>query len=298
MQSKRTERKTGLLVRSSFLFLLLLSLVISACSNPGRKVLDHISDFPVPDGNNADALTAGPDGNVWFTEDQVNKIGRITPAGKITEFTIFGDAYGITAGPDGNVWFTEVDNIGKITPTGQITEFRIFRGANSITAGPDGNLWFTEDELDMIGRITPTGKITEFSLPLTKSQSGPPNGQSGPMSITAGPDGNLWFIEHDAHMIGRITPTGKITAFQISSTGVDLGTMTSGPDGNLWFTDSGSDGSAIVRMTPGGTITEFAKPSDYYFGTGGITAGPDGNLWFIESLAGAPGKIGRVSPHQ
>ena len=30
----------------------------------------------------------GPDGNVWFTESIGNKIGRITPAGVITEFTI------------------------------------------------------------------------------------------------------------------------------------------------------------------------------------------------------------------
>ena len=28
-----------------------------------------------------------PDGNLWFTEEDGNKIGRITPAGTIAEFT-------------------------------------------------------------------------------------------------------------------------------------------------------------------------------------------------------------------
>jgi len=57
-------------------------------------------------------ITVGPDGNLWFTETNFNKIGRITPAGGITEFTIptaSSFPFGITAGPDGNLWFTEAD---------------------------------------------------------------------------------------------------------------------------------------------------------------------------------------------
>src|SRR5438034_11666703 len=51
------------------------------------------------------------------TEDSGNKIGRITPAGVITEFPLppnlncppngSNSPLGITAGPDGNLWFTE-----------------------------------------------------------------------------------------------------------------------------------------------------------------------------------------------
>src|SRR5690349_17248812 len=54
-------------------------------------------------------ITSGPDGNLWFTEQGVNKIGRITPAGVITEFPLAASSgpSGITTGPDGNLWFTE-----------------------------------------------------------------------------------------------------------------------------------------------------------------------------------------------
>ena len=38
--------------------------------------------------SNPTAITAGPDGALWFTERGANKIGRITPAGIITEFSL------------------------------------------------------------------------------------------------------------------------------------------------------------------------------------------------------------------
>src|SRR5437868_1828448 len=61
------------------------------------------------------AITAGPDGNLWFTEQNGLRIGRITPLGVVTEFNNFSafNSFApvpgsITAGPDGNVWFTEL----------------------------------------------------------------------------------------------------------------------------------------------------------------------------------------------
>jgi virginiamycin B lyase len=65
----------------------------------------------------------------------------------------------ITSGPDGNLWFTEQDGnrIGRITPTGQITEFPIttaHSAPSEITSGPDGAVWFIEGSSNRIGRIT------------------------------------------------------------------------------------------------------------------------------------------------
>jgi hypothetical protein len=33
-------------------------------------------------------IAAGPDGALWFTEFNANQIGRITPAGSITEYAV------------------------------------------------------------------------------------------------------------------------------------------------------------------------------------------------------------------
>ncbi len=82
-----------------------------------------IDEFSIPTASSEPfGITAGPDGNLWFTEESANKIGRITPKGAITasdEFfipTASSVPFGITAGPDGNLWFTEAggNNIGQL----------------------------------------------------------------------------------------------------------------------------------------------------------------------------------------
>ena len=146
------------------------------------------------------AITAGPDGNLWFTEiGHVGYIGRITPVGKIAEFPLpSANSFpsSITAGADGNLWFTEIGtnngpgNIGVITPQGKIHEFTLPHYIlGNITNGPDGNLWFTEYQYGgtgKIARITPAGKISDYALPTSGN---------GPTSITFGKDHTLWFIE-------------------------------------------------------------------------------------------------------
>jgi streptogramin lyase len=85
----------------------------------------------------------------------------------LKEFDVPVSLGGITAGSDGNLWFTEIfgSRIGRITPDGAITEFPLPFGGppSSIAAGPDGNLWFTLRE-STIGRITPDGALTEFHI--------------------------------------------------------------------------------------------------------------------------------------
>ena len=91
---------------------------------------------------------------------------------------------GITVGPDGALWFTEENGhrIGRITTGGQITEFPTptpVSGPTEITAGPDGALWFTEFAANppKIGRVTTGGTFTEYELPLG---SGPDGITTGP----------------------------------------------------------------------------------------------------------------------
>jgi len=130
------------------------------------------------------------------------------------------DPVGITAGPDGNLWFTDsASAIGRITTKGHVTGFPIptaNSGLFGITAGSDGNLWFTEETSNKIGRITTAGLVTEFPLPTTcGSSSG-----CQPLGITAGPDGNLWFTEASGNKIGRITTAGLVTEF-LSGVGIE-----------------------------------------------------------------------------
>lgn len=69
--------------------------------------------YNIPNGAAASGITAGPDGNIYFTQRDVNRIGRLNPAtGQIHLFpipTAGSQPRDITAGPDGNLYFTEFD---------------------------------------------------------------------------------------------------------------------------------------------------------------------------------------------
>jgi len=84
---------------------------------------------------------------------------------------------------------------------------------------------------DFVERISLSGSVTSFDVGTT-------NGS--PESISAGPDGNLWFTEPDANQIGRITPTGQITLFTVPTPGSQPTGITAGPNGNIWFTEAAS----------------------------------------------------------
>ena len=276
-------------------------------STPGIKGIFHEYALP-PSQFVPNTITAGPDGNLWFTEImqngsvQASKIARMTPTGTLSEFSLPSAntlASDIITGPDGNLWFTEGSKIARITPMGKISEFKLSppTSAQSIATGLDGNLWFTDQS--KIGRMTLTGKVSEFSLPIHQFPAGSnpiksPAG-SGPnqaLSITAGPDGNLWFTEIGpagvGSSIGRITTSGNITEFPLPLANSFPSSITAGSDGNLWFTIIGTNNgpSQIGVITTQGNIHEFTFPHSIF---GSITRGPDGNLWFTAFQYSATG---------
>jgi streptogramin lyase len=251
----------------------------------------RITEFPIPTANsNPSEITLGPDGHLWFTEYDGNKIGRITVAGNITEFplpTPNAGPQGITAGPDGNVWFTEVSagQIGKITPSGTVTEYPIVYRPWLIDSGPDGNIWFTIDSpggtVNKLGVITPAGVVSDRTISTVTD----PLGAVGITGKAA--DGNIWFVQYQARRIGRMTTAG--TSYMWSATtNVGAQRIAAGLDGNLWFTGV----TLIGRVTPGGVVTEFPLPDGRLATTSvSVIASPDGNVWF-----GLPDGLGRITP--
>src|SRR5579883_403985 len=150
----------------------LVSCTNSTASTTPASAAGTIVEFRLPTRGSPEAITAGPDGNLWFTEKVGNRIGRITPQGQISEFplpTSNSFPAEIVSGPDGNLWFTESSSnqIGRITPQGQISEFPLMTTpslADGLAKGPDGALWFTDSATGNIGRVTPGGTATEFPL--------------------------------------------------------------------------------------------------------------------------------------
>jgi streptogramin lyase len=141
--------------------------------------------------------------------------------------------------------------------------------------------------------ITPT--ITEFSQGITGND---------PWSITAGPDGNLWFIEYATPgQIAKITPAGQITEVATGGTGnlslnPQIAGIVAGPDGNLWFTEGRNPGRVGEINPATGELHEIATGGSSGFtinsGPEEIARGPDGNLWFAE-VSDPPSAVARVT---
>lgn len=56
---------------------------------PSMAAESFITEFQVPTPRSGpEQIGAGSDGALWFTERSANKIGRVTPAGEFSEYSI------------------------------------------------------------------------------------------------------------------------------------------------------------------------------------------------------------------
>jgi len=73
----------------------------------------HLRDVPLVRQVPAVQITAGPDGNLWFSLNAGHAIVRMTPTGIANVFPVpnpfvgGSQPEGITVGPDGNIWFAD-----------------------------------------------------------------------------------------------------------------------------------------------------------------------------------------------
>jgi virginiamycin B lyase len=225
----------------------------------------------------ADAIVTGRDGNIWFSEEAsgVARIGRITPTGELTEYVLppGSSPIALAAGPDGiafvghptatlglvtyagkvsalafktnitinsiaydsreSLWYAGCDGVGRLTRSHVARDYPVEGGCNGdagVSVARGGLAWFSAG--GHIGYVDVSGKMRLFK-PLY-----------APTSMTAAPDGNLWFVNRQANVITRMTPQGTVSRFP-TTFGDSPGDIAVGPDGNLWVCGT----TKIVRIT-------------------------------------------------
>jgi hypothetical protein len=233
------------------------------------RCLLSITEFPVPTPSATPwSITPGPDGNLWFTERDGNKIGEINPTTHaIKEFstpTANPSPWSITTGPDGNLWFPEfaAGQIGMINPTTHaVTELPIpYTNAapKGITAGPDGNLWFADYGTSSIGVISPdTSRFVVTQQPPSKVTAGTPFGLT--VEVEDG-SGDLEPTFNGAVMValennggGVLGGTLTVTASQGVATfsGLELTTVASDDTLVVSGNGLGDATTSAIKVTPG-----------------------------------------------
>jgi virginiamycin B lyase len=227
-------------------------------------------------GVGGNAVTIGPDGNIWVFLGNVPRVEKVNPstgagiAGYNLPSDIFAEGHTIVGAPDGDIWVVDQGELVRMKTDGTVdSETAVPSGAEGpLVAGVDGHVWFVDSSKGQVGEYLSPTTVTRFDTP-----------GHDPCCLTAGPDGAMWFS--DAGRIVRMTPGGGQQPFPLPN-GHNPGDLTTGSDGNLWFTES--DASKIGMITPAGVITEYDLLTPLG-DRGAIVAGPDGNLWITEYSA-------------
>lgn len=153
----------------------------------------NFTQYTVPSAGAAAGWVArGSDGNMWFTERNVAKVGRMDTSGNLTEYSLTpgSSPQRIVAGPDGARWFTELagNTVGRITTGGQVTEYPLAPGSH-----PAGIAAFSGDPAVWVAEFG-SSKVARMALDGTATNQYPaPSPAAALLQIAAGPDRALWF---------------------------------------------------------------------------------------------------------
>lgn len=233
-------------------------------------------------------ITAGPDGNVWFTL-QGKKVGMITPAGAVQEFELKGveTPIGIASGPEGRIWVVSTGKAASFLPADPVGTEQDFKSElinveANIVLGPDGLFWVASN--NKVAKFSPAnfdGTIT--NVPLT--------GELAPKDIdVVGPLVAISDKNEDA-----VTEKGRVVTFTTAGVQKDF-TIPGGsqglagsPAGQIAYSAPEAKPEQSGLITPPGPASAFELLGDPF----GIAYGADQAFWIVQF---AKGQLTRLAP--
>ena len=283
------------MVRASRYLVVAALVALFAVQAAQAAPLGTLKQFRIATANgNPNAIIQASDGNFWFTESHVlppqtdnHHIGRITPAGAITEFLVcqFCSPSDIAEGSGGILYFTKSDpGLGRITTSGTVLPDVVppNSAANGNGVAAFGHaVYYAGFNTNSIWRYdAATDAFTEFPIPTSPAI---------PFDVAVAPDGTVWFTEFGADRLGRLNPaTGLISE-------VSVGAGPNGPrgiaianDGKVWFTKRFEDEVGFFDPSTN-AVTRFQLAPGR--GPEGVAPAPDGSVWVAQAGAGNVARI-------
>lgn len=226
-----------------------------------------LTRYPMPDPRAGDPHTLVFDsrGDIWFTVQAGNAVGRLaTATGKIDLVFVPGSGarpYGIVVDRNDRPWFVEfgTNKVGTVDPaTLALTEHVIAEATarpRRIVLGLDGSLFAGDYSGGALYRLDPkTGKFTRWQNP-----AGP---RSAPYAMAGDDKGRVWQVETGVQPNRLVAFDPRRGAFHppvdvSESGGIVIRHMSFDPvTRSLWFgTDAGTIGRLSVSAWEGTGVT-------------------------------------------
>ncbi len=241
------------------MLLALASAALAGGSNYGiapgaRDLSGKISEWPVPTPKFARDPAPGPDGNIYITVMQGDRIARFD-----TKTHIFNE-WNLPAGahPHGLL----VDKAEHRTPSGG--------SPHTLVIDDTGTIWFT-NQSGSVGRLDRTsGKIAEYKM------------SGGPYGLALDKQGNVWVCRMSADRMGIVdSKTGKLSELYMGP-GSRPRRVAAAPDGTLWVTLYGNGKIAHVDPAAVKIIKEYEMPAGTNGGPYAVTVDGAGRVFASE----------------
>jgi virginiamycin B lyase len=248
---------------------------------PGARTLTgKISEWAVPTPRFARDPAPGPDGNVYISVMQGNKIARFdTRTQKFNEWQLPAGArpHGLVVDSKGIVWYTGNGNgtLGELDPaTGKVIEHKTPSGGggpHTPVIDAQGNVWFTGQAWGYVGKFDrATRRITEYPM------------VGGPYGLSIDREGNIWVCRMADDKLGRIDPkTGAITELS-TGPGSRPRRIATAPNGMLWVTLYGNGKLAKVDPAANKVVKYYDLPAGRNGGPYAVTVDGSGRVFANE----------------
>jgi virginiamycin B lyase len=220
--------------------------------------------FDLPKGDYPHDVAAGPNGEVWYSGQNLGFAGRLQPVtGKIEHIPLGNKSapHGVIIGPDGAPWFTDggqnaivrVDPATKDVVVWPLPPERMpYTNLNTAAFDGRGRIWFTGQN-GIYGRLDPkTGDMKVWDAPRGR----------GPYGMTGTPRGDIWFVSLAASYLANVDPeSGVATLYPPPTRDQGARRVWSDAKGRLWISEWNS-GNVSMYDPAAGSWKQWKLPGE------------------------------------
>jgi streptogramin lyase len=195
-------------------------------------------DLPKGHVSNTNSPIIGPDGNLWFADqDAISPAIGTIANGKMVLYSL-GSGLGarganwLMSGPDGSVWFTTSrKEIDRMSISGKLLARISLKSASPsqmVYNKKSGDTWFLDNvDSAIVYRMTPDRIVHEFAVCSCTGTY---------ISNIAVTNNDVAFVAENSDAVDRITADGTVTSYYVPSTNAGVYGVAATDETSIWIT--------------------------------------------------------------